>query len=458
MTGTVDTSQPPLLTPDPLAPQRRRRRSLGRRVLLGAIMLLVLGVVAYFGYFTANGLTPADAFKLLVQGVGVMGNKMHPTPPFGGKDKITILLLGTDVSFDDAGTARSDTIKLITVEVNPPRIAILSIPRDTWVEVPGHNGRRKINAAYQLGGPKEDGRIALASETVANLLHDLTGETITIDHFLRVQTGGFVQIIDKMGGIDINVEKKMDYEDPSQELFIHLTPGMQHLDGNQAMGYVRFRHDAESDFGRIRRQDQLVEALIEKMKDPNQKMRMVGAIAPAMKMLKTDLTLSDMMALKELATQLGKSNIQSTRLPTTDAMSKAGASIEEVTDTDAAALAIHDVLHGPRPTVVVLNGTKRRALADIVGKEVDANIYNVIATGTAEAQPTTMLYTGATSKSVAESLATALGLPLTAVQTNAAVPIGDYGKLVAPTTPPTVTVVLGSDYSTAPKAPTAPRE
>jgi LCP family protein required for cell wall assembly len=417
---------------------------MGRRIFLGVIMLLVLGTVGVLGY---TGLSPVQAWKLLVEGVGMVGNKVHPKPPFGGRQKLTILLLGTDVSFNDAGTARSDTIKVVTVEVKPPRVAILSIPRDTWVEIPGH-GHRRINSAYQVGGEKEADRIALAGETITGLLRELTGEEVTFDHFLRIQTGGFMHIVDAMGGVTIDVEKQMDYEDPSQKLFIHLKPGVQRLNGEQAMGYVRFRHDAESDFGRIRRQDQFIAALKAQLTDPKERLRVARAIGPAMKMLKTDLSLSDMMALKEIAGQAD--GIQSVRL-LTKSTRKGAAQVEEVDTSDEAVLAVRDVLHGPRPTVVVLNGTGKRGMADKVGDRLDTAAFNLIATGTTEAQPATAIYTGASKQAAAVELAASLGFDPAVVKTDGTVPTADYGRADAPTTPPAFTIVLGSDYLRTPK-------
>jgi len=448
MTDTDNMSQPPLPTPE--RPGRhRRKKTLMRRLLLGLFMFLVLAVVAVLCY---TGINPAQAFKLLVEGVGAIHNHARSVPPFGGKSQVNILLLGADVSFTDSGNARSDTIKLITVDVKHPRISILSIPRDTWVAIPGH-GHSRINAAYQFGGREEADRIALSSQTITDLLHELTGEEITIDHYIRIQTGGFVKIVDSMGGVQLNVEKQMDYEDPSQELYIHLKPGMQRLNGTDAMGYVRFRHDAESDFGRIRRQDQFIHALVAQLTDPNDRLRMMRTLGPALSMMKTDLTLTDMMAMEKIARLVGMSGMQSATLPTTPTH-KGHADVVVVDDPEAAAQTVNDALHGPRPTVAIINGSGHTGLAREVSDQLDVHSYNVVAMGSIKKPlPTSQIIAIPSMKGVATQLATAL--KVAQVSTDVPVPLASYGKTHTPPPVADISVVLGSDYQSSVSANTA---
>ena len=139
-----------------------------------------------------------------------------------------VLIMGVDEREDDFG--RSDTIMVAQLDSTNDRLALLSIPRDTRVLIRG--GYDKINAAYAYGG------ISLAKQTVEDFLD------LEIDHYVIFNTSGLIKMLDAMGGIDIDVEKRMFYEDPWDDnggLYIDLRPGLQHMDGKTAMTYVRFR-------------------------------------------------------------------------------------------------------------------------------------------------------------------------------------------------------------------------
>ncbi|HEY3417070.1 MAG TPA: LCP family protein, partial [Armatimonadota bacterium] len=344
-----------------------------------------------------------------------------------------------------SGTARTDTIKWVAVDLRKPSVSVMSIPRDTWVEVPGH-GEGRINGAYELGGTREEDRVGLTEATITDLLNKLTGQTITFDYYLRIQTGGFVNIVEALGGVEVNVEKQMDYEDPSQELYIHLKPGMQLLNGDQAMGYVRFRHDAEGDYGRIRRQDQFLRALVAKMEKPEERSRLPRLLGPIMGMLKTNIKKSDLLALKRIMGQVGFDGIYTVQLPTVPVYHGA-ASVVEVQDEEAAIQTINDMQNGPRPTVIVLNGSTRLGLANDVRESLDKTRYNVIALGKVrEPVPTTQIFTSPEHRDAAGALVTQFGVG-TVATAGATPPPGEFGRRV--TVPPTadITVVLGKDYS-----------
>jgi anionic cell wall polymer biosynthesis LytR-Cps2A-Psr (LCP) family protein len=132
-----------------------------------------------------------------------------------------------------------------------------------------------------------------------------------------------------MGGIEINVEKQMDYDDNYQNLYIHLKPGLQVLNGREAMGYVRFRHDFEGDYGRMRRQDQFLRALVAQINKPEVKSRLPQMLGPMVSMMKTDLTLNDIRTLKDIAGKIGFDGMYTAQLPTTPGM-KGKASVVEV--------------------------------------------------------------------------------------------------------------------------------
>ncbi|MHB9026887.1 MAG: LCP family protein [Armatimonadota bacterium] len=429
--------------PGPDAIKRRRRRAFWRRFLFFGALIAVIGIAGYLGFARAYlGITnPLQAFGLLAEGGDYIVHRSDP--PFNGRAHINILVLGADVSFEGSGAARTDTIKWVSVDLRKPSVAVMSIPRDTWVKIPGHREGR-INGAYELGGKQEAERIDLTEDTITGLLYDLTGHTITFDYYLRIQTGGFIHIVDALGGVEVSVEKKMDYEDPSQELYIHLKPGLQRLNGEQAMGYVRFRNDAEGDYARIRRQDQFLRALVAQLSKPEERGRLPRLLGPIMGMLKTDIKKSDLLALKRIVDKIGFDGMYTTQLPTVPVY-KGKASVVEVQDIDAAIQTVNDLLNGPRPTVIVLNGSSRFGLANDVKETVDETRYNVIALGTVrEPVEATQVFSAARHQEFAGALAAQLGATVAAEGQTP--PAGNFGKRV--TLPPTadITVVLGKDY------------
>ena len=159
-----------------------------------------------------------------------------------------IMLMGVDRRADDVG--RSDTLMVVAIDEDDNRAALLSVPRDTRVAITGH-GYDKINHAYAFGG----------RELTQKIIEQFLG--VPIHHYVLIDTRAFERIIDAVGGVDINVEKRMFYEDPWDDnggLVIDLYPGEQHLDGYGAEQYVRYR-DGEGDLGRIRRQQKFMGAL-----------------------------------------------------------------------------------------------------------------------------------------------------------------------------------------------------
>lgn len=149
---------------------------------------------------------------------------------------INILLIGVD-----EGGYRSDTIMLLSVDGYSDRLSILSIPRDTMVKAKGYT-TQKINALIGLGKEAASrGKIEEPEELLIDMVKELTG--LPIHYFLSVDFDGFKEIIDAVDGVDFNVPYNMDYDDPTQDLHIHLKAGQQHLDGEAAHDFVRFRHN-----------------------------------------------------------------------------------------------------------------------------------------------------------------------------------------------------------------------
>ena len=200
------------------------------------------------------------------------------------KDKSIVLIMGVDKREDDVG--RSDTLMIATIDPRLDQATLLSIPRDTRVKIRGL-GYDKINAAYSYGG------VDLTESTVENFLG------IDIDHYVMIDTSSFVKIIDAIGGVDIDVEKRMFYEDPWDDnggLVIDLYPGQQHMDGKTAVTYVRYR-DSEGDIGRVKRQQAFMAACMDKITSPEIVPRIPKIVREIIDAVETDMSLRQLLEL-----------------------------------------------------------------------------------------------------------------------------------------------------------------
>ena len=218
------------------------------------------------------------------------------------KDKSTIMIMGVDERDDDVG--RSDTLMVATIDPKKNQAALLSIPRDTRVKIKGH-GYDKINAAYAYGGQK------LTQDTVEKFI------SVPMDHYIVINVKAFQRIIDAIGGIDIDVEKRMYYEDPWDDdggLVINLQPGMQHMDGKTAVTYVRYR-DEEGDIGRIGRQQKFMKAVMEKVTSPSIIPQLPSVIKEVLSSVKTDLSFRQLLEFAGSLKESQKNGLKTEMVP-----------------------------------------------------------------------------------------------------------------------------------------------
>jgi LCP family protein required for cell wall assembly len=183
-------------------------------------------------------------------------------PPAG--QPVNILLLGNDRRPDEPPDEypRTDAIMLVRVDPQNNRIALLSLPRDLWMQIPGYWPNR-INNAYQIGETHAPGSgLDLTRASVSSL----TG--LPINYVAMIDFQGFVGLIDTIGGINIDVEKELyDSRYPTMDYgyqVAHFVPGPQHMDGSTALIYSRIRHP-DSDFFRIQRQQDVMVAIGERL-------------------------------------------------------------------------------------------------------------------------------------------------------------------------------------------------
>ena len=214
----------------------------------------------------------------------------------------TMLLAGVD---DHNGG--SDTVIFLSVDSKNHKIYGVSIPRDTKASI---NGKPyKINAAYKIGGMK------LLAETVSAQM------SIPIDYTVEVDLQAFAALIDAMGGVDFDVPVDMNYEDPKQNLEIHISKGFQHLDGETALKVVRFRHGndgggyADEDLGRIRTQQNFLKAAAKSMFSLTGLSKLDSIARIFQQYVKTELTLPNLAWLAKEALYAGPDGIQFSTLP-----------------------------------------------------------------------------------------------------------------------------------------------
>lgn len=197
----------------------------------------------------------------------------------------------------------SDSMLLLRFDPEADKVSVLSIPRDTRVYIDGH-GVRKINHANEYGGPA----------LTANVASELLGG-VQIDRYVRVNVQGMEKLIDALGGVTVNVPKDMKYNDFSQHLYIDLKKGIQHLDGDKAMQFLRYRYDDYGDISRVQRQQMLMRSVVEQTLKPATVIKVPKILSVIQSHLDTNLTVRELMALSNFASKTDRSNIKMMMLP-----------------------------------------------------------------------------------------------------------------------------------------------
>jgi LCP family protein required for cell wall assembly len=256
--------------PDRPPPPRRSSRLWRRNVPIAALSLLFVFCIA-IGYLAVRAKLHHRSLQQEIVNIFI------PSPEqLFGKDRIHVLVVGLDYDYTDrdmhySSHSRTDTILALTLDFPTRSLTELSVPRDMDAMLPqGHE--EKINAAYVYGGIRESDQVIGSFLGLPQLPSGWY-----FDRYVVLRVDAAKDLIDAIGGIDLDVKNSnalrhsgpngpLDYDDNWGHLHIHLKPGMQHLDGEQAVGYARFRHDWCSDPCRILRQQQVLRATIAKLK------------------------------------------------------------------------------------------------------------------------------------------------------------------------------------------------
>lgn len=241
------------------------------------------------------------------------GFRLPGFPSFSSINQpINVLILGIDNSghphqnnFTPAAAmaGNSDTMLLVRLIPSTHQINILSIPRDTLVEMPGV-GIDKVNDANAIGGAK------LATQTVSHLLGD-----IPIDRYVRLDTEGFIKLVDALGGVEVNIPKEMHYVDKSQNLKINFLPGKQQLNGQHLQQYIRFRHDELGDIGRVQRQQEALKAILQVALRPSTVGRLPEILTLAKENVDSDLSVAEMFGIAQFLARTDRQHINQIMLP-----------------------------------------------------------------------------------------------------------------------------------------------
>jgi len=447
----------------------RRKTILKRVLLVFSILVLAVGVgtTAFLfrilhprsGEHTGAGpMSIGQTFRDISDLVG------NPYAGFPKENRVVILCMGIDDNWTDSDEvytagARTDTLFFLTLDLKNRKATMLSIPRDTYAHIAGTNTTTKINAAYGSGGPMR------AVATVA----EMTG--IQADHYMVLNIDATKKMVDALGGVDVDVEHEMHYHDKWGHLSIDLMPGFQHLAGDQAVGFARYRHgDAgakpspeDGDERRMERQHVLMRAMVAKAKSFANYVQAPHLIDIGMSTIRTDLSRAQLLDLAAIYRGIQTSDITTASLPGEDFHGPHGGWDYRLYPNAMAAyvdwLVRGDETAARRLTpVVIANGTAIPGLAahaaDVLRKlgyddiRIESGgrsrVHLAVDTGTPANSATQYFDTGVPDANITSDVSAALGL-------NDALGVRNPNKpnRLGWTAPAKLTILLGQDYAQA---------
>ncbi len=388
----------------------------------------------------------------------------EPLPVWTDTDPVTILFLGIDERAQEEDYWRTDTMILATLDPVTMRAGILSIPRDLWVPIPGYTENR-INTAHAIGDAYNHpgGGPALAVQTVEYNLG------VDIDYYIRFNFQAFVDLVDAIGGIDLDVPETIDdpcYPTPDygcEHLVIEAGP--HHFYGDMALKYARTRHSAGGDFDRARRQQQVIKAIFKRVTDLNLLPQLVARAPELLEMVRDsakvdpNLQLDELIALANLATQVKPEDIHFYVIDETCTLPKVTPDqqmilvplrdrIREVRDAAFGLTNGHDrpqTLEEEAATVSVLNGTETPGLAYSTSQYLEAHGITVALYANADRQDydTSLVILNREKKATARRILELLKLPQSTI-VNGVNPTAEYD----------IVIILGADYAATHATPT----
>lgn len=446
--------------------------SKGKKIALWSLLTVVLAALVGGGVFVHK-------FGHMIGNKGLVGTikdlrevAIAPKEGFPGQNRMTILCMGIDDNWTDKGdevytkNARTDTLFFLTLDLTTHKATMLSIPRDTYAHIAGHHWNFKINAAYEKGGP----------QCTLDTVNELTG--VRADHYLVINIDATKKMVDALGGVDVNVEHEMHRHDHWGHFAVDLKPGFQHLNGDQAVGFGRYREPdqgkkttpEDGDERRSYRQHILLRAMVDRGKTFANIAQADSLVDVGMSNVHTDLTRTQLFDLAAIFHGVQQDDIRTATLPGEDFRGEDGAWLYRLYPDKMKAY-VDWLVRGDETAsrrlvpVVVKNGTGVPGLAQRAVEQLKANGYTDVSNG-GNASPaasavqltamtkdaparTALLDTGVPNPNAPQDIAASLGLvsPVTArhpVKPNKA----------GWTPDPVVLVTLGQDYADAVRAAT----
>lgn len=349
---------------------KKSRKVIVRRIIVAflAVMLIAAGSAFAYVKYLEDRMQPKG---LMAKAIAAVISKPIP------KEPVNFLVLGADATENDP-TGRADTIIIVHVDFEKKQATMISIPRDFYVEIPG-NGKDKINHSFNYGGP------ALTIKTV----QEYTG--LPIHHYVVVDYQGFINIVDALGGVTVNVKEEMVDDELGEPLY----PGVQKLNGGAALFYVRFRNTALGDFTRIADQQNFARALIDESTRIQNAFKIPTLINIVTSNIKTDMSLSQMMDFANEARSFKQENLTTVMLPGVPDMiddvsyvvptqDKVDLILEAVINNKPIDPLLLEDVDPADVTVKVLNGSSTEGVGSEVADLLANRGYNIAIVGNAD--------------------------------------------------------------------------
>ena len=325
-----------------------------KRLMLVLVIILGLGA-GTMGYFVYDFFYGEDI------------NFVNDKKQIFQDSRINVLLMGYDAKLN--GNPRSDTIMLASFDIEEKAVGIVSIPRDTLVNIPGHDEKRKINAAYAIGGGE------LAMKTVSKFLD------IPVDYYVTTNFNGVKSMIDTLGGVELNVVSDMEYHDNAGDLHIDIKKGKQVLDGEKVVQYLRYRDKVSADLGRIQRQQKFVNAALDQFLSPDLIAKAPKLFQQFNQSIKTNMTYNDMRNMAKLMKDMKRSSIKTARIPGHSEYIDSGwyfiHNQKGTTKLVDELIASKEYIANSKYSVIVFNGNGIAGAAGDFARELELYGYNV---------------------------------------------------------------------------------
>ncbi|WP_371019056.1 LCP family protein [Pseudalkalibacillus sp. JSM 102089] len=293
--------------------KNRRRKKFKKKILIGlsSLLFLVICVGSYLGFQVYD--TAKESYSELKRDNDM--SELRDKKVEIGNEPISILLLGIENYSSDGKGGRADTQIVLTLDPKSKEATMTSIPRDTKVEVPvekvgdEYAGTHKINAAYTYGYLTNYGAKKLAVETVEDLLG------IPIDKYVAVDFEGFHDIVDAIGGVEVDVKYPFWEKDYYSNDRIYFDEGKTDMSGEEALAFVRMRkRDVNTVYSRDERQRQFIKATVDEVKSGDTLFE-INKISDVLKdNVETNLKPSDMLALQQKFPSISSTSIQTKKI------------------------------------------------------------------------------------------------------------------------------------------------